>query len=551
MVLATAPTAFGDALPPSVSPSVSPSVEVAAEEGLSARVSSLGDALALVVEDLCPGLLVGSDAASLYGSFCRLDRLVMAAKTLLAPRIAESGHWEAEGFRSPAALLAELEGGSTGAAKRTLATGTLLTQLPGTEEALRTGTLSGAKVAEIAGAAGGDPDAEGQLLAGAAESPLQVVKERCQRVRATSASRDPMAAWEKIHRERSFRSWTDADGAFCFTGRDTAERGARLLAALTPVANRLRDDRRAAARDAAPNGPKGTPGSTTSPRPETEEALRADAFFLLLTGRRSAPGDRRGTSGETGRTDGSGQAGLPGKAGLPGQAGRPGNGAHARQPGTGILPGFGRPSATATTAHTATDTASHVPEADDTDITALDLAGADDLIAAAPPATVMVRIDLEALRRGRAAPGECSEIDGSGPVPVPVVAGLMDDAFLALVFTEAGDIRAVSHQGRTINRHLRTALAFRDRCCVVPGCRVPYGLEIDHVVPMAHGGPTEIDNLALLCRHHHRIKTYEGWTLERTGPSDEDPGWTFTPLPPFGQEPGLGSQAPPEPVPRD
>ena len=546
MVLATAPTAFGDALPPSVSPSL----EVAAEEGLSARVSSLGDALALVVEDLCPGLLVGSDAASLYGSFCRLDRLVMAAKTLLAPRIAESGHWEAEGFRSPAALLAELEGGSTGAAKRTLATGTLLTQLPGTEEALRTGTLSGAKVAEIAGAAGGDPDAEGQLLAGAAESPLQVVKERCQRVRATSASRDPMAAWEKIHRERSFRSWTDADGAFCFTGRDTAERGARLLAALTPVANRLRDDRRAAARDAAPNGPKGTPGSTTSPRPETEEALRADAFFLLLTGRRSAPGDRRGTSGETGQTDGSGQAGLPGKTGS-GRAGRPGNGAHARQSGTGILPGFGRPSATATTAHTATDTATNDPANHDTDTTTLDLAGADDLIAAAPPATVMVRIDLEALRRGRAAPGECSEIDGSGPVPVPVVAGLMDDAFLALVFTEAGDIRAVSHQGRTINRHLRTALAFRDRCCVVPGCRVPYGLEIDHVIPMEHGGPTEIDNLALLCRHHHRIKTYEGWTLERTGPSDEDPGWTFTPLPPFGQEPGLGSQAPPEPVPRD
>ena len=549
MVLAPAPTAFSDALPPLVGKLKEVASEgVRSEEGLSARVSSLGDALADVVEDLRPELLVGSDAASLYGSFCRLDRLVMAAKTLLAPRIAESGHWEAEGFRSPAALLAELEGGSTGAAKRTLATGTLLTQLPGTEEALRTGTLSGAKVAEIAGAAGGDPDAEGQLLAGAAESPLQVVKERCQRVRATSASRDPMAAWEKIHRERSFRSWTDADGAFCFTGRDTAERGARLLAALTPVANRLRDDRRAAARDAAPTGPKGAPGSTTSPRPETEEALRADAFFLLLTGRRSAPGDRRGTSGETGQTGHSEKAGLPGKAGSE-RAGRPGNRAHARRPGTGILPGFGRPSATA--AHTATDTDPTSDDATNHDPTTLDLAGADDLIAAAPPATVMVRIDLEALRRGRAAPGECSEIDGSGPVPVPVVAGLMDDAFLALVFTEAGDIRAVSHQGRTINRHLRTALAFRDRCCVVPGCRVPYGLEIDHVVPMAHGGPTEIDNLALLCRHHHRIKTYEGWTLERTGPSDEDPRWTFTPLPPFGQEPGLGSQAPPEPVPRD
>jgi hypothetical protein len=43
--------------------------------------------------------------------------------------------------------------------------------------------------------------------------------------------------------------------------------------------------------------------------------------------------------------------------------------------------------------------------------------------------------------------------------------------------------------------------------------------------------------LALLCHHHHYLKTYEGWTLKRTGRSDVDPQWTFTPQPPFGQEP--------------
>ena len=127
---------------------------------------------------------------------------------------------------------------------------------------------------------------------------------------------------------------------------------------------------------------------------------------------------------------------------------------------------------------------------------------------------------------------------------------LMDDAFLALVFTEAGDIRSVSHRGRTINQHLRTGLAFRDRCCVVPGCGVAYGLEIDHVVPMEEGGATELGNLALLCRHHHRMKTYDGWVLARHGPTDADPGWAFTPQPPFGQEPGLGIDRPPEAVPR-
>ena len=183
-----------------------------------------------------------------------------------------------------------------------------------------------------------------------------------------------------------------------------------------------------------------------------------------------------------------------------------------------------------------------------------DLGSADDLVGAPPPTTVIVRVDLAALERGRALPGELCELDGHGPVPVEVVASLVDDAFVAYVFTEAGDIRAVSHLGRTINAHLRTALALRDRRCVVPGCGVAYSLEIDHVHPLEHGGRTELDNLALLCRHHHRMKTYDGWTLRRTGPTDEDPGWRFTPQPPFGQEPDLGldiGKHLPEPVPRE
>ena len=175
------------------------------------------------------------------------------------------------------------------------------------------------------------------------------------------------------------------------------------------------------------------------------------------------------------------------------------------------------------------------------------------MVADGPGATVIVRVDLAALRRGRARPGELCELEGHGPVPVPVVHSLLDDAFVAWVFTEAGDIRAVSHQGRTINAPLRTALALRDRHCVVPGCGVAYSLEIDHVLPLEAGGPTALSNLALLCHHHHRLKTYDGWVLARTGPTDADPGWSFTPLPPFGQEPDLGADRPaepPDPVPR-
>jgi hypothetical protein len=260
--------------------------------------------------------------------------------------------------------------------------------------------------------------------------------------------------------------------------------------------------------------------------PESEGALRADALFVLVCGGRPA----RPGAGDTGGSGGSGGS------------------------GTGSTSGSGTGGSTSTgTGSTSTSTSDADPAGALADPT--ELGSADDLVTAIPPATVIVRVDLDALRRGTALPGELCELEGLGAVPVPVVQSLIDDAFLACVFTEAGDIRAVAHLGRTINAHLRTALALRDRHCVVPGCGVGYSLEIDHVHPLERGGRTELDNLALLCRHHHRLKTYEGWTLERTGPTDEDPGWSFTPQPAFGQEPDLGLDRPdnrdrPEAVPR-
>ena len=65
-------------------------------------------------------------------------------------------------------------------------------------------------------------------------------------------------------------------------------------------------------------------------------------------------------------------------------------------------------------------------------------------------------------------------------------------------------------------------LVSRDRTCVVPGCRVDVGLEIDHVQAFHLGGPTELDNLALLChRRHHRIETYDHWILQCLGTGSE------------------------------
>jgi len=157
----------------------------------------------------------------------------------------------------------------------------------------------------------------------------------------------------------------------------------------------------------------------------------------------------------------------------------------------------------------------------------------------------VVLVDLEAWRRGTTEPGECCEITGQGPIPVTMARDLANDSLLSVLFHRAGDIRAISHLGRTINAKLRTALVYRDRCCVVPHCGVSSGLEIDHIHDVHLGGPTELDNLALLCHHHHFLKTFEGWVLTRLGlDANGRIQWDFSPPAPFGQEPGLGIDTP-------
>jgi Domain of unknown function (DUF222) len=62
-------------------------------------------------------------------------------------------------------------------------------------------------------------------------------------------------------------------------------------------------------------------------------------------------------------------------------------------------------------------------------------------------------------------------------------------------------------------------VATRDRTCRAPGCRVPARVaDIDHTVDHADGGLTAHDNLAVLCRHHHRLKHEGGWRVTQPEP---------------------------------
>ncbi|MGH9000232.1 MAG: DUF222 domain-containing protein [Acidimicrobiia bacterium] len=141
-----------------------------------------------------------------------------------------------------------------------------------------------------------------------------------------------------------------------------------------------------------------------------------------------------------------------------------------------------------------------------------------------PEATVVVHVAYEALVRGAAGDGEVCEVSGVGPVPVEVARRLAEDSILRVLVTKGGVPFAVTDGQRTIPPAPRTLLEARDRECVVPGCDVTRGLQIDHRQPFAAGGPTSPENCSRLCARHHDMKTYQGWRLGgRPG------AWTWTP----------------------
>jgi hypothetical protein len=58
------------------------------------------------------------------------------------------------------------------------------------------------------------------------------------------------------------------------------------------------------------------------------------------------------------------------------------------------------------------------------------------------------------------------------------------------------------------------ALITRDHGCSFPGCDAPpEWCERHHVIPWYRGGPTDLNNLTLLCGYHHREHATRGWQV--------------------------------------
>jgi hypothetical protein len=126
---------------------------------------------------------------------------------------------------------------------------------------------------------------------------------------------------------------------------------------------------------------------------------------------------------------------------------------------------------------------------------------------------VVVHVDAAVLADADE-PGQ-SVLEGGARVPAGTSQRLACDASRVVMRHDAdGRITEVGARTRTIPPALRRALQHRDKGCRFPGCGLPFG-QGHHIKHWAHGGPTKLSNLALLCRRHHRTVHEEGFQVER------------------------------------
>ncbi len=136
-------------------------------------------------------------------------------------------------------------------------------------------------------------------------------------------------------------------------------------------------------------------------------------------------------------------------------------------------------------------------------------AGLDASVDTRTPPVVSVIIDLDALTGHD--PDAEADIVGAGPIAVETARRLACDSRIGRVICRGrSEILDLGRLERTVTPAQRRALVIRDQGRVFTGCTAPPGwCEAHHLKPWDHGGHTNLDQLGLLCSHHHHL-VHEG-----------------------------------------
>src|SRR5215472_3225426 len=126
-------------------------------------------------------------------------------------------------------------------------------------------------------------------------------------------------------------------------------------------------------------------------------------------------------------------------------------------------------------------------------------------------ACLVLHVDASALAGGDGG----AQLEEGTAVSLDVARRLACDGRLQVVAESQRGPIGVGRAGRTIPAWLMRLLRRRDGVCQFPGCGRRRWLQGHHVRHWVDGGRTDLDNLLLTCRPHHKLVHELGWAVER------------------------------------
>ncbi len=150
-------------------------------------------------------------------------------------------------------------------------------------------------------------------------------------------------------------------------------------------------------------------------------------------------------------------------------------------------------------------------------------------------ASVVVHAEMDALASG----DRSCELETGGVVHAETVRRMLCDGRVQTIVEDAaGQPVGLGRMSREPSAWMMRQLQYRDVECRFPGCGARRFTQAHHIVWWEQGGPTDLDNLLLVCWFHHKLVHEYGWVLRRH--PDGAVGW-FRP----GGTRYVGGPAPP------
>jgi len=441
---------------------------------------------------------------------------IHAAEYQLLVRLAEfdrRGGWKLTGHRTCAAWLAHRTGKDEGACRQRVRTARVLVKLPLTSAAMERGELSFTKARAITRLA--KPETEADIL----EYALSVSAKKLEAFVRDARLYGNVDAREYARRQweaREFVAWTDEHGMVHFSGRMPAVDGLPVMRALQAFG--------LAVHQGADDG-------------RTDRQRRADAFLMLAERARVAgTGDLKtdvrvglGAAAveDGGDADGETSSAAEPGAGARGSAEPDGLGSdtvlrgsdggseepdgHGSEP---VLPGSDRGSDPVLRGSAEPSPAGSVQKSDVTRGSAEPRSTP--ISPRAERYLVMLNVEPKALVAGEQAE-RCHLDDGTRVTGESARRLTCDCGMVEVTRCAHGSVLDLGRKTRQISTPMRRALDARDGGCRFPGCGLRFA-EGHHVLHWGDGGPTKLDNLVLLCDHHHTLVHEGGFSMDMPQP---------------------------------